>query len=167
MSLNFTQTCIYKPWFNVPVVLAVGAESDWCLLFQQINLFFILLLSSADFFQNKLFQKILSGTLSVCHTVWIQILSVLIWVQTVCKGYQQTTKVSASKEIDKRGMWIYLLLFIGPGREKTFLRRFTTMQDKIHPFTLYSILTPLKFHVFENIMENGAFAPLEQMLHFP
>ena len=26
---------------------------------------------------------------------------------------------------------------------------------------------PLKYHVFENIMENGAFALLEQMLHFP
>ena len=26
---------------------------------------------------------------------------------------------------------------------------------------------PLKYHVFENIMENGAFAPNEQMLHFP
>ena len=25
---------------------------------------------------------------------------------------------------------------------------------------------PLKYHVFENIMENGAFALLEQMLHF-
>ena len=31
----------------------------------------------------------------------------------------------------------------------------------------YWVLTPLKYHVFENIMENGAFAPLEQMLHFP
>ena len=34
--------------------------------------------------------------------VWVQIrtdiLSVLIWVQTLCKGYQQTTKVAASKE---------------------------------------------------------------------
>ena len=32
--------------------------------------------------------------------IWIQIrakiLSVLIWVQTVCKGYQQTTKVAGS-----------------------------------------------------------------------
>ena len=27
-------------------------------------------------------------------------------------------------------------------------------------------VTPLKYHVFENIMENGAFALLEQMLHF-
>ena len=46
--------------------------------------------------------KILSGTLSEGQTVWIQIktnvLSVLIWAQTVCKGYQRITKVTASKE---------------------------------------------------------------------
>ena len=45
----------------------------------------MLLLSSADFLK-KFFE---------CQTVWIQIrtdiLSVLICVQTVCKGYQQTT----------------------------------------------------------------------------
>ena len=50
---------------------------------------------SADFFQNQLFQKILSGIPSECQTDWIQIrpdiLSGLIWVQTVCKGYEQTT----------------------------------------------------------------------------
>ena len=38
----------------------------------------------------------------MCQTVWIQIrtdvLSVLIWVQTVCKCYQQTTIVAASEE---------------------------------------------------------------------
>ena len=65
----------------------------------------MLLLSSADFFQNEPFQKILLGTLFKCQTVWIQIrtdtLSVLIWVQTVCKGYQQTSKVAASKAIVK------------------------------------------------------------------
>ena len=59
-------------------------------------------LSSADFFQNLFFQKILTGTLSECQTVWIHIrtdfLSVLTCVQTVCKGYQQTTKVDTSKE---------------------------------------------------------------------
>ena len=36
--------------------------------------------------------------------------------------------------------------------------------------TFYSIIMLfdiLKYHVFENIMENGAFAPKEQMLHFP
>ena len=36
--------------------------------------------------------------------------------------------------------------------------------------TIYFIknpLTPLKYNVYENIMENSAFALLEQMLHFP
>ena len=60
------------------------------------------LLSSAAFFQNQPFQKILSGSLSECQTVWIQIrpdiLSGLIWIQPVRKGYQQTTKVAVSKE---------------------------------------------------------------------
>ena len=35
----------------------------------------------------------------------------------------------------------------------------------LNALTLYSIITPLKY-VFENIMENGVFAQLEQMLHF-
>ena len=51
------------------------------------GLLFMILLSFADFFQNQLFQKLLSGKLSDCQSVWIQIrtdfLSVLIWVQTV------------------------------------------------------------------------------------
>ena len=55
------------------------------------------LLSSVDFLQNYLFfQKILPETQSECQTVWIQIrsdkMSVMIFVQTVCKGYQQMTK---------------------------------------------------------------------------
>ena len=54
------------------------------------------------FFLNQILQKILSGALSECQMVLIQIrmdiLSVLIWVQTVCKGYQQMTKIAASKE---------------------------------------------------------------------
>ena len=56
---------------------------------------FWVILSSADFFQNQLFRKILSGIPSGIQTVWTQIrldktLS-LIWVQTVCKIYQQRT----------------------------------------------------------------------------
>ena len=54
-------------------------------------------LSSADFFQNQLFEKFLSGIPSECQTVWTLIRpddsSGLIWVQTVCQGYQQTTLV--------------------------------------------------------------------------
>ena len=49
------------------------------------------------FFQNQLFQKILSGIPLECRAVWIQIrpdiLSGLIWIQTVCKDYLQTTLV--------------------------------------------------------------------------
>ena len=41
-----------------------------------------------------------SNTKSVCQMVWIQIMNdilfVLIWVQTICKGYQ-TTKVKELK----------------------------------------------------------------------
>ena len=59
--------------------------------------FFILFLTSADFFQDQLFQKILSGIQSECQTDWIQIrpdlLSGLIWVQSVFQGYQQMTLV--------------------------------------------------------------------------
>ena len=47
------------------------------------------------FWQNQLFRKFLTGMPSDCQTVWIQIrpdiLSGLIWVQTVSKGYQQAT----------------------------------------------------------------------------
>ena len=47
---------------------------------------FVQFLLFADFF-----RKVLSGTPPECQTVWIQIrpniLSGLVWVQTVCKGY--------------------------------------------------------------------------------
>ena len=53
---------------------------------------------SSDLFQNQLFRKILSGIPLECQTVWTKIrpdvLSGLVWDQTVCKGYQQTTGVS-------------------------------------------------------------------------
>ena len=56
----------------------------------------MLFLSSADFFK-QLFSKILSGIQSECQTDWIQIrtdiLSGLIWVQSVCEGYEQRTLV--------------------------------------------------------------------------
>ena len=63
----------------------------------------MLLLLSADFLSKLTFFETFSGTLSACKTVWIQIrldiVSGLIWVQTVCKGYhQQTDKVVTNKE---------------------------------------------------------------------
>ena len=63
---------------------------SFCMLFSSY-------FSSADFFQNQNFRKTLPGIPPECQTVWIQIrpniLSGLIWVQTVCKCYQQTTQV--------------------------------------------------------------------------
>ena len=65
----------------------------------------MLLLSSASFFSILTFSKMLTGTLSECQMVWIQIrndiLSVLIWVQTVCIGHRQTTKCK---------WWFYLYI---------------------------------------------------------
>ena len=47
------------------------------------------------FFSKSTFSKNLSGIPSECQTVWIQnrpdALSGLVWVQAVCKGYQQMT----------------------------------------------------------------------------
>ena len=47
-----------------------------------------------NFFKVNVFKKNLSEILSECQTVWIQIrpdiLSGLIWVQTICTVYQQT-----------------------------------------------------------------------------
>ena len=53
------------------------------------------------FFKLTFSKKNLAGIPSECQTVWIQIspnvLLGLIWVQTVCKGYEQTTKVTTSQ----------------------------------------------------------------------
>ena len=59
-------------------------------LFTYCVVFHDILSSDVGVFQNHLFQKMFWGIPSECHTVWIQImadiLSGLIWVQTVCKG---------------------------------------------------------------------------------
>ena len=54
-------------------------------------------LLSADFFKNLLFKKFFSGKLSEFQTVWIPIRT-SVRVETFCKGYQQMTKVVATKE---------------------------------------------------------------------
>ena len=67
------------------------------------GLFCMLFCRLLIFFQNQLLRKILPEIPSECQTVWNQIrpdiLSGLIWVQTVCTGYQQTTLVG--KELSK------------------------------------------------------------------
>ena len=67
-------------------------------------------LSSVDFFQNHLFRKFFQ-----CQTLWIQIrpdiLSGLIWVQTVCKAYQQMAKSPLScKELNILAEWLLTVM---------------------------------------------------------
>ena len=63
---------------------------------------FLAFLLSADFFQSQLFLKLLSGIQPECQTVKTQIrsdaLSGLIWVQTVCKSYQQTAEINQNSD---------------------------------------------------------------------
>ena len=64
------------------------------------------------FFQNKLFQKVLSGILSECQMVWNKIrtdrMSVLILFQTVCKGYKQMKRYVNSQTT--KGHYIVALI---------------------------------------------------------
>ena len=116
---NFSKVLNTFEWcnFNIDMTSICGSEPvliliSWLLMkpaalnlhrFQKKGIIFFnclhsaLNLLSADFFQNYFYQKILSGILWECQRVWIHIrtdiLSVLIWVQTVFKGYQQMTKV--------------------------------------------------------------------------
>ena len=74
--------------------------------------FYAFLLSSADFFEvKKLFQRHLLH-LSECQTVWIPIrtdsLSVLPWVQTVCKVILANDKRANSDFI-----WLFLRPYMG------------------------------------------------------
>ena len=65
------------------------------------------LLSADFFFQKQLFQIILSGIPSEDQTAWIQIrpniLLGLIWIQSVCNGYQQTELTG--KDVNNTNLW--------------------------------------------------------------
>ena len=77
---------------NVNIVIMLILH--WGRLYIKSGQLIMFLLSSVNNYQNQPFRKknSISGTLSECQTVWNQIrtdvLSVLIWIQTVCKGYQ-------------------------------------------------------------------------------
>ena len=71
--------CSYPKYSNTLILCPLG----------NISCFFVF------FFSKSTFSKMLSEIPSECQTDWFQIrpdvLSGLIWVQTVCKSYQQTT----------------------------------------------------------------------------
>ena len=91
---------------------------------------------SADLFSKLMFSK---NHFWECQTVWIKIrtniMSVLILTQTVCKGYPQMTKVTASKESVK----VYSI--------------FNSLStSKINVFVNYICLSRL-LHIFANITD--------------
>ena len=67
-----------------------------------------------EFFEKLIFEKksqqmttnFFRKILSDCQTVWIQIrsnlLSGMVWIQTVCKGYQQTTLFLSLFQVGKQ-----------------------------------------------------------------
>ena len=79
------------------------------------------------------------------QTVWTQIrTSVLIWIQTVCKGYQQMTKVATSKERVKSHIeflhWLQCLYLLSvPGK----LRTSSPGLNRLTPLPV-SLTVPLK-----------------------
>ena len=81
----------WKPNFR----LLVPLESCVCMNSSPPGKFFMLFCRLLFFFKINFFWKILSGIPPECQTDWIKIrpdiLSDLIWVQSVCKCYQQTT----------------------------------------------------------------------------
>ena len=89
------------------------------------------------FFQNLLFQTILSGTLSACQMVWIQIrsniLSILIFIQSVCKDY--------GKFLKRYGL----------RREKTCLRWFANNKDADQPAHPRSLINAFFIDLLESI----------------
>ena len=69
-----------------------------------------------DNHKSSIFKKnIISGIPSECQTLWIQIrpdiLSGLKWVQTVCKDFQQMTRVG--KEFSKFA-YLFFMSFTSP-----------------------------------------------------
>ena len=77
---------------NFPICTLIWRPALISLPIGKFFMLFFNFLSSADYFQNKTFSKnSFRNTIRVSNS--LDILSGLIWVQTVCEGYQQTTQV--------------------------------------------------------------------------
>ena len=93
-------------------ILKIEMNPLYILTLCMLGNFACFFLSSVNFFT----KKNLSGILLECQTVWIQIrqdiLSGLIWVQTVCRGYQQMIKGATSRERDNTNLHCTLHLSV-------------------------------------------------------
>ena len=87
--------------------------------------------------------------LSECQTVWIQIrtdvLLVLIWIQNVCKGYQQTTKVATSMERAR-----YCYQYVYGGRHIVCVGVKRSLNLLINPVSGAFVLSYNELHIYRN-----------------
>ena len=98
------------------------------------------------------FLKNLSGTLSECQTVWIEIrtniLSVLLWVQTVCKDYHQKTEAATSMKRVNAFKISQPVHEIGPDRQKMIIKLCVCYYFLIHQFLHMFWLRNEKINVY-------------------
>ena len=106
--IRYMQECVYILTFSLSY--RTTCPIHFCPLGHFSQFFFRLLI----FFKIDFYKKMISRIPSECQTFWIQIrpnvMSGLIWVQTVCKNYQQTTLVDKELtlfilETDKQVLW--------------------------------------------------------------
>ena len=94
LSSCYVYELLLFPWTD-SIKIGFWQKAEYRLTLCPLGNFFMLFWLSAYFFHNQLFRKILSGIPYEYQTDWIQIRphisSSLIWVQTVCKSFQQTT----------------------------------------------------------------------------
>ena len=102
MTTLLFQKCLKnnrKPAYEILVIIKCAKDSinSW----PSGNFFPLFFLSSVDFFKIKFFEKFFQEYYQSVAKNWIQIrpdiLSGQIWVQAVCKGYQQATKVTTNR----------------------------------------------------------------------
>ena len=82
-------------WSQRLIIILLGIQIVWCHLTLCPLGKFSRLFVSAVFFSKSTFSKNSFRNMIECQTIWIQnrpdILSGLIWYQTICKTFQQTT----------------------------------------------------------------------------
>ena len=154
-SVNFFQNYLFKKvlsWNTIRVSNSLNPDQDdICRSWSGSKL--TLFTSSVDFFQNYLFKKILSwNTIRVSNSLnpdkdWH--LSVLIRVQTVCKGYQQTSKFVVGRQRANMGQ---------PMRNGSYCKTRVKVQTFVNPelskTLILNLNMPTKYSQFKVYMAN-------------
>ena len=136
--------CLYKHWIVVVAHLHQLSDGNIFHLLRDAALYnyffrcwvpYHVFLTSAD-----LFQKYFSSRNHHCQTAWIQI---QIWIQTVCKGYQQTTLVD--KEFTENSTTKHTNFFGTFEIPRCRARRFSFLLGFSHFIDIMGSMSTLRF----------------------